>query len=147
MVYTMCTQKNTNHTEEMYKRYQDSFREYLKNTVLPAVQALEGEPMVWTLLRTSPLHSLCLVSQLKELVRRWESQKLMRKYLSGIFFKYLVRCNYSKCISLFYSSDSSSQDRYHVPRHNLDSTKTVGGICLHFASAIDRMSMWFDTQL
>jgi len=91
MVYTMCTQKNTNHTEEMYKRYQDSFREYLKNTVLPAVQALEGEPM------------------LKELVRRWESQKLMRKYLSGIFFKYL--------------------DRYHVPRHNLDSTKTVALKC------------------
>jgi len=91
IVYKMCTQKNANHTEEMYKRYEESFREYLVQTVLPAVRALEGEPM------------------LKELVQRWDNQKQMMKYLSNIFFKYL--------------------DRYHVPRHNLDTTKTVALKC------------------
>ena len=46
VVYKMCTQKTGNHTEEMYKRYQESFQEYLVSNVLPAVQKLEGEPMV-----------------------------------------------------------------------------------------------------
>ena len=51
VVYKMCTQKAGNHTEEMYKRYQTSFQDYLVQTVLPAVKALSGEPMVsalWT---------------------------------------------------------------------------------------------------
>jgi len=91
VVYKMCTQKTGNHTEEMYKRYQESFQEYLVKNVLPAVRALDGEPM------------------LKELVQRWYNQKQMMKYLSNIFFKYL--------------------DRYHVPRHNLDTTKTVALKC------------------
>jgi len=91
VVYKMCTQKTGNHTEEMYKRYQESFQEYLVRNVLPSVRALEGEPM------------------LKELVQRWYNQKQMMKYLSNIFFKYL--------------------DRYHVPRHNLDTTKTVALKC------------------
>lgn len=46
---------------------------------------------------------------LKELHQRWVNQKQMMKYLSTIFFKYL--------------------DRYHVPRHNLDTTKTVALKC------------------
>jgi cullin 1 len=91
VVYKMCTQKTGNHTEEMYKRYQESFQDYLVQNVLPAVRALEGEPM------------------LKELVQRWINQKQMMKYLSNIFFKYL--------------------DRYHVPRHNLDTTRTVALKC------------------
>lgn len=44
----MCTQKTGNHTEEMYKRYRESFQEYLVQNVLPAVRALDGEPMVST---------------------------------------------------------------------------------------------------
>jgi len=42
----MCTQKTGNHTEEMYRRYQESFQEYLVSNVLPAVQKLDSEPMV-----------------------------------------------------------------------------------------------------
>jgi len=91
IVYRMCTQKNGNHTEEMYERYSTSFKEYLLSSVLPAVRSLEG------------------VEMLKELVQRWNNQRQMMRYLSNIFFKYL--------------------DRYHVPRHNLDSTRIVALKC------------------
>jgi hypothetical protein len=91
IVYRMCTQKNGNHTEAMYGRYSESFKEYLLQTVLPAVRSLEG------------------VEMLKELNQRWKNQRQMMKYLSNIFFKYL--------------------DRYHVPRHNLDSTRIVALKC------------------
>ena len=43
----MCTQKNGNHTEAMYGRYSESFKDYLLQTVLPAVRSLEGVEMVW----------------------------------------------------------------------------------------------------
>merc|ERR1712054_228064 len=91
IVYRMCTQRNGNHTEAMYSRYSESFKEYLLGSVLPAVRSLEG------------------VEMLKELVQRWKNQRQMMRYLSNIFFKYL--------------------DRYHVPRHNLDSTRIVALKC------------------
>eukprot|EP00658_Telonema_sp_P-2_P081257 TRINITY_DN8287_c0_g1_i14.p1 TRINITY_DN8287_c0_g1~~TRINITY_DN8287_c0_g1_i14.p1 ORF type:complete len:765 (+),score=256.47 TRINITY_DN8287_c0_g1_i14:127-2421(+) len=91
IVYRMCTQKNGNHTDEMYERYSASFKEYLVESVLPAVQKLEG------------------IEMLKELVQRWKNQRQMMRYLSNIFFKYL--------------------DRYHVIRHNLDSTRIVALKC------------------
>ena len=96
----MCTQKNGNHTEAMYGRYSESFKEYLLQTVLPAVRSLEGVEMVWMI--TAAAHQntkfLWCIVQLKELNQRWKNQRQMMKYLSNIFFKYLVRTIHSRAV-------------------------------------------------
>lgn len=69
----MCTQKPPkDFSQSLYDRYQHTFEEYLRDSVMPALQEKHGEPM------------------LKELVKRWENHKVMVRWLSR-FFNYLDR--------------------------------------------------------
>eukprot|EP00899_Mesostigma_viride_P014258 jgi/Mesvir1/22833/Mv20093-RA.1 len=72
-IYNMCTQKPPHdYSQQLYERYRDAFRDYIRDTVLPALRAKYGEFM------------------LLELVRRWENHLVMVRWLSR-FFNYLDR--------------------------------------------------------
>eukprot|EP00696_Hemimastix_kukwesjijk_P013473 gnl/Hemi2/26882_TR9048_c0_g1_i1.p1 gnl/Hemi2/26882_TR9048_c0_g1~~gnl/Hemi2/26882_TR9048_c0_g1_i1.p1 ORF type:complete len:769 (-),score=241.55 gnl/Hemi2/26882_TR9048_c0_g1_i1:48-2156(-) len=70
----MCIQRPPhNWSEQLYERYCSSIEDYLKTTVLPAIQSKHDEFV------------------LLELVKRWDSHVFMIKTLSKFFFTYLDR--------------------------------------------------------
>lgn len=72
-IYQMCIQKSPYcYTPELYDAFRRSIQTYLESVVLPEIRSRQGEHMV------------------KELVRRWEDHKLMKKWLVD-FFRYLDR--------------------------------------------------------
>jgi len=69
----MCTQKAPyDFSEELYKRYEAAFNQYINSKVLPALVEKKGEYM------------------LRSLMSRWENHKIMVRWLSR-FFNYLDR--------------------------------------------------------
>ena len=87
-IYNMCTQKPPyDHSEQLYIRYRNAFETYIAECILPSLFDLQGERL------------------LKALVKRWNSHKIMIRWLMR-FFNYL--------------------DRYYVPRHNLPTLFNVG---------------------
>lgn len=69
----MCIQKGHYcHTERLYRKYDESFVDYLHGVVLPAILRTTGE------------------YQVKEMVNRWEDHQIMKKWMFD-FFKYLDR--------------------------------------------------------
>jgi hypothetical protein len=67
-VYQMCIQKPPYcFTNELYERFDESIRSYLRETVLPAIERQHGE------------------FALKELVLRWDNHAIMQKWLVNIF--------------------------------------------------------------
>lgn len=72
-IYNMCTQKAPyDFSEELYKRYEAAFNQYINSKVLPALVEKKGEYM------------------LRSLMSRWENHKIMVRWLSR-FFNYLDR--------------------------------------------------------
>ncbi|XP_024398790.1 cullin-1 [Physcomitrium patens] len=72
-IYNMCTQKPPqDYSQQLYDRYRESFEDYIKSKVLPALREKHEEFM------------------LKELVKRWDNHKIMVRWLSR-FFNYLDR--------------------------------------------------------
>lgn len=71
--YHMCTQRSPyNWSEQLYTRHGETFREYLRSKVLPALRTKRDTFL------------------LQELVARWENHKIMNKWMWR-FFMYLVR--------------------------------------------------------
>jgi len=69
----MCTQKAPyDFSEELYKRYEAAFNQYINSKVLPALVEKKGEYM------------------LRSLMSRWDNHKIMVRWLSR-FFNYLDR--------------------------------------------------------
>lgn len=81
-VYKMCIQKPPRaYAADLYDRVQDTLREHLKRTALPALNNLRGEQM------------------LRELGRRWANHKLMVKWVMRTFSyidRYYVK-RHEKC--------------------------------------------------
>ncbi|XP_049388092.1 cullin-1-like [Solanum stenotomum] len=70
-IYNMCTQKPPNdYSQQLYKKYRETYVEYINSTVLPALRERHDEVM------------------LREFVKRWANHKIMAKWLSR-FFHYL----------------------------------------------------------
>ena len=75
LIYQMCIQKPPHsYTPQLYEQYDKCIADYLTTTTLPA---LTSDKMQGQLL-------------LKELVRRWDDHRLMRKWMFD-FFRYLDR--------------------------------------------------------
>ena len=90
-IYNMCTQKPpADYSQQLYDRYRDVFEEYIRAMVLPALREKQQEFM------------------LRELVGRWENQRIMVRWMTR-FFNYL--------------------DRYFIARRQLLGLKEVGNIC------------------
>lgn len=71
--YKMCAQRTPfNWSEPLYKRHQETFRDYLRDHVLSALTDRHGEYL------------------LVELVKRWDHHKIMNKWMHR-FFMYLNR--------------------------------------------------------
>ncbi|CAH1441220.1 unnamed protein product [Lactuca virosa] len=71
--YNMCTQiPPSDCSIQLYRKYCQSFKEYITSTVLPSLIEKHDEVL------------------LRELVRRWSNHKVMVRWLSG-FFQYLDR--------------------------------------------------------
>lgn len=71
--YTMCTQRPPNNfSDRLYTKHNDTIVNYLKNTVLPALEQKHDEFL------------------LKELVTRWTNHNIMNKWMMK-FFMYLDR--------------------------------------------------------
>ena len=71
--YAMCTQKApNNYADQLYNRYGNIYESYLKEKVLPAIQAKQGE---------SPM--------LQEFAKRWKNHKLLVRQMWKLFV-YLV---------------------------------------------------------
>ncbi|XP_019100860.1 PREDICTED: putative cullin-like protein 2 [Camelina sativa] len=66
-IYTMCTQKHTNYSQQLYENYLQVFEDYTIQTVLPSLREKHGEDV------------------LRELVRRWKIHKILVKLLGNIF--------------------------------------------------------------
>ncbi|XP_019100861.1 PREDICTED: putative cullin-like protein 2 [Camelina sativa] len=66
-IYTMCTQKHTNYSQQLYENYRQVFEDYTIQTVLPSLREKPGEDV------------------LRELVRRWKIHKILVKLLGNIF--------------------------------------------------------------
>lgn len=72
-IYNMCTQKPPHdYSAQLYERYRESFNEYLRDVVLPALGEKHDEFL------------------LRELVKRWKNHTIMVRWLSR-FFNYLDR--------------------------------------------------------
>ncbi len=70
--YQMCTQRSPfNYSETLYARHGETFKNYLKNTVLPQLEKQSG-------------HKL-----LSDLKRYWDNHNVMNKWMWK-FFMYLV---------------------------------------------------------
>ena len=83
----MCNQKPPNdHSAALYERYGAVISDYIERAVLPALR---------------DCHDVAL---LRELARRWDSHKVMTRWISR-FFNYL--------------------DRYYITRHSLTPLKDV----------------------
>ena len=75
LIYQMCIQKPPHsYPPQLYEQYDKCIADYLTNTTLPA-------------LTNDKMHGQLL---LKELVRRWDDHRLMRKWMFD-FFRYLDR--------------------------------------------------------
>eukprot|EP00914_Ancora_sagittata_P007417 GHVO01014575.1.p1 GENE.GHVO01014575.1~~GHVO01014575.1.p1 ORF type:complete len:719 (-),score=80.28 GHVO01014575.1:236-2392(-) len=77
MIFNLCTQRDDNCTIEhckieLYKRYGETFENYQRNKVLPAIRGKTG------------------VSLLKEFKERWENHEVYTKWMAN-FFAYLNR--------------------------------------------------------
>lgn len=93
IVYQMCTQKMPHcFTSKLYEYYEKCISEYLQSIALPAIQKLSGEYMI------------------KELVKRWEDHKIMKKWLFD-FFRYV--------------------DRFYVKRHAVPPLQEVCVVKFH----------------
>ena len=73
LVYNMCTQRSPyNFSQQLYDAYRTTFRDYLGMQVLPVLQSMkEGR-------------------RLEGLVRAWQNQQIMVKWMRA-FFQYLDR--------------------------------------------------------
>ena len=70
----MCTQKApNNYADQLYNRYGNIYESYLKEKVLPAIKAKQGES-----------------SMLQEFAKRWKNHKLLVRQMWKLFV-YLVR--------------------------------------------------------
>ncbi|XP_045830953.1 cullin-1-like [Trifolium pratense] len=70
-VYNMCTQNGPHdYSNELYEKYKETFKDYIKSTVLPSLREKKDELL------------------LRDLLKRWSNHKMMIKYLS-CFFGYL----------------------------------------------------------
>jgi len=73
VIYNMCTQKPPyDYSEELYKRYRESFVHYIRDRVIDTFEDRHDEFL------------------LKELYQRWDNHKVMVRWLSR-FFNYLDR--------------------------------------------------------
>ena len=76
--YAMCTQKAPNNfADQLYSRYGNIYEDYLKDRVLPAIKAKQGE---------SPM--------LQEFATRWKNHKLLVRQMWKLFV-YLVSAGVS----------------------------------------------------
>ncbi|KAJ4795071.1 Cullin family protein [Rhynchospora pubera] len=90
-IYNMCTQKPPHdYSQQLYEKCREAFVEYIDDMVLPALREKHHEYM------------------LKELQKRWQSHKVMVRWLSR-FFYYL--------------------DRYFIARRSLPGLNEVGLTC------------------
>lgn len=71
-IYNMSTQISPNYSQQLYEKYGEALKEYIKLTVLPSIAEKHDEFM------------------LRELVKRWANHKVMVSWLSR-FFNYLDR--------------------------------------------------------
>ncbi|CAJ2653876.1 unnamed protein product [Trifolium pratense] len=67
-VYNMCRQKPPHdYSKELYEQYNETFKDYIKSTVLPSLREKKDELL------------------LRDLLKRWSNHKIMIEYLSFFF--------------------------------------------------------------
>ena len=85
MIYNMCVQKETNYNEQLYERYRDTIKNYLKEFVINLF-----ELVIIIFNKVLPGFKKAKEADiLNELKKRWSNHEIMVKWMEK-FFAYIV---------------------------------------------------------